>query len=84
MMKVCRDNAAVRTAFVKLQHLKNDTIYEQWEAGLSIHPKTNQIESTGKNLKTDTAERPETQSGTLQPLHQEGRNELSRFQERTR
>lgn len=51
MMKVCRGNAAVRTAFVKLQHQKNDTTYEQWEAGLSIHPKTNQIESTGKNLK---------------------------------
>ncbi len=36
---------------MKLQHQKNDTTYEQWEAGLSIHPKTNQIESTGKNLK---------------------------------
>ena len=51
MMKVCRGNAFVRTAFVKLQHQKNDTTYEQWEARLSIHPKTNQIESTGKNLK---------------------------------
>lgn len=51
MIKSCRENSRVRTALVKLQKQREDVAYENWEAALSIHPKTFQIESTGKNLQ---------------------------------
>ncbi len=51
MIKCCRNDAAVRTAFVKLQSQKTSSTYDDWEAALSINSKTNSIESTGKNLK---------------------------------
>ncbi|EJW97123.1 virulence-associated E family protein [gut metagenome] len=51
MIKICRNNAAIRAAFVKLQNQKTSSSYANWEAALSINPKTNSIASTGKNLK---------------------------------